>query len=131
MAKHNIVGEIGESVSASWLEKRGYSVFSRNYRQKWGEIDIVARETDVVHFVEVKTVSYETIERLNYAVSHETHRPEENVHSQKLLRLGRAIETWILENNYEGKWQIDVVTVRLVPDKKYAKIKLIENVILE
>ena len=131
MAQHNKIGEIGESIAQNWLRKRGFSVVETNYLKKWGEIDIVSRETDTVHFIEVKTVSYKTQERLDYAVSHETHKPEDNVDSRKIQRLGRAIESWILENKYEGDWQIDVVTVRLVPQDKCAKVKIIENVILE
>jgi len=131
MAKHNEIGRIGEDIAAKWLISNGYSVKEQNYLKKWGEIDIIALKAEKIHFVEVKTVSYETKQDLEYAVSHETWRPEDNVHSEKLKRIGRAIETWIIENNYDSEWQIDVITVRLVPREKFARIKLIENVILE
>ena len=131
MAKHNETGKTGENLASQWIENRGFGIIERNYRKKWGEIDIVARETGIIHFIEVKAVSYETRIDLEYAVSHETWRPEENVHTEKKKRFSRAIETWILENRYQGEWQIDVVTVRLVPREKYAVIKLIDNVIFE
>ena len=128
-SKHTQVGKIGESIAASFLVRHGHIVVERNYRKKWGEIDIVSRETNKIHFVEVKSVSYETRQALDGAVTRSTWRPEENVHSSKLKKLNRAIESWIEENRYQGDWQIDVVAVRMVPREKYAMVKLISNVI--
>ncbi len=109
-------------------------VLEQNYLKKWGEIDVVAHETSLngvkVHFVEVKTVSYETKNDLEQAVSHGTYRPEENVHYKKIQRLNRAIESWIMENNYKGEWEIDVSAVRVVPREKYASVKYLPNIIL-
>ena len=103
----------------------------RNYRKKYGEIDIVARETGgKVHFIEVKTVSYETRSDFD-RISRETWRPEENVHHQKLRKLSRVIEVWLQENEYLGEWQIDVFAVRIVPREKLASITRIENIIIE
>lgn len=131
MAKHNEIGKVGESIAAKWLLSRNYSVIEQNYLRKYGEIDIVARETGKIHFIEVKSVSYETKSNLEYAVSHETWRPEENVHPKKMRRLGNAIQSWILEHKYGGEWQIDIVTVRIVPREKFAQVNMIENVIFE
>jgi putative endonuclease len=120
MARHNEIGRIGEDIAANWLVSRGMQVIKRNYLRKWGEIDIILRQpnrqagetTMKVHFVEVKTVSYETKDALEYAVSHETWRPEENVHKNKIDRFKRAIQTWIAENKYKGDWQTDIITLR-------------------
>jgi putative endonuclease len=131
MAQHNTVGKIGEDIAARWLTDNRYSIVEKNYRKKWGEIDIVARGTGGIHFVEVKSVSYGTKLELNSAISRETWRPEENVHRSKLQRLGRAIQTWLGEHKYKEKWQIDVLTVRLVQTEHYAVVKLIENIVLE
>ena len=131
MAKHNKIGEIGERLASNWLESKGFSILEMNYREKWGEIDVIAKKVKKVYFVEVKTVSYETKKDLEYAVTHETWRPEENVHRSKLNKLSRAIETWMEKYKYRGDFQVDVVTVRVVTREKYAQIKCIENVILE
>jgi len=40
--------------------KQGFSVIGRNYNKPWGEIDIIAQKSDLLCFVEVKTVSRET-----------------------------------------------------------------------
>lgn len=132
MAKHNEIGEIGEDIAEKWLVQKGFTIVERNYLRKWGEIDIVARETTgKIHFVEVKTVSYETKAYLEYAVSHGTWRPEENVHKDKQERLKRAIQTWLLDHKYAGEWQIDIIAIRMVPREKYCRVKLLDNVIFE
>ena len=126
----NEIGAIGEQIAANHYGNRGFSNIETNYLKKWGEIDIVARGTEGVHFIEVKTVSYETKAKLELALSHETWRPEDNVHRAKIERMYRTIKSWILENRYEGDWQIDVAIVRLVPREKFSTIKIIDNVIL-
>ncbi len=131
MAKHNEIGKIGEDLASKWLISNGYQVIERNYLKKFGEIDIVARETNKVHFVEVKTVSYGTKHDLEYAISHETWRPEENIHREKIRRFKNTIEVWLIENKYIGNWQIDIMTVRLVLDEKFVRVNMIDNVIFD
>ena len=126
----NIIGALGEHIAVDYLQKQGFTIVDTNYLKKWGEIDVVARGTDGrVRFVEVKTVSYETKDDLRAAISRGTWRPEENVHLKKIQRLNRAIESWVLEHNYEGEWEIDVLAIRLVPREKYATVKYLPNVI--
>lgn len=48
-------GRLGEVEAARFLEKNGYKVLERNFRCRYGEIDIVAREGRTIAFVEVKT----------------------------------------------------------------------------
>lgn len=126
----NVTGAYGEQIAVNYLKKKGLTILNTNYLKKWGEIDIVARETGKVRFVEVKTVSYETKAALEQAISRGTWRPEENVHVSKIIKLNRAIESWLMENNYEGDWEIDVIAVRIVPRERYASVKYIKNVIL-
>lgn len=132
MARHNEIGKIGEDIATKWLLENEYEVVERNYSKKFGEIDIVARETEgIIHFIEVKSVSYETKADLEYAVSHETWRPEENVHKNKIERLKRTIETWIIERNFDGYWVIDIIAIRLVTKDRFARVKLIGNIVFE
>ena len=123
------IGNMGEDIAEQYLLRNGYNVIQRNYWRKWGELDLIVKKDHMIVFVEVKTVSYETKSDLDRAVTHGTWRPEENVHYHKIQRMNRAIESWIMEHEYEGEWQIDVAAVRVVPREKYATIKLIKNVI--
>jgi putative endonuclease len=47
-------GKWGEDLAIAELERRGYAIIERRYRTRHGEIDIVARDGDVLVFVEVK-----------------------------------------------------------------------------
>ena len=47
-------GKIGEDICCDYLLKKGYSILNRNYRCKSGEIDVIAKKEDTIHFVEVK-----------------------------------------------------------------------------
>lgn len=133
--KRNKIGAYGEEIAANYLKARGLAILETNYLKKWGEIDIVARETlknkALIHFIEVKAVSYETKLELNNAVSRGTWKPEDNVHRKKILKLNRAIESWLSGNSVDSDWQIDVISVRMVPHEKYATVKYIPNVIFD
>lgn len=52
-ARHRL-GECGEDLACRELRQRGYVILDRRYRTRFGEIDIVARDSDVLVFVEVK-----------------------------------------------------------------------------
>lgn len=49
------LGNRGEDQASLYLRKRGLRVVDRQYRQKWGEIDLICRDRETWVFVEVKT----------------------------------------------------------------------------
>lgn len=49
------LGEAGEAIAARYLQKKGYRILERNYRNNLGEIDIIAKDRGVLVFVEVKS----------------------------------------------------------------------------
>ena len=56
-----LVGREGERKVAEYLRKQGYIIVKRNYRERFGEIDIIAEKDNVLAFVEVKTRSENAI----------------------------------------------------------------------
>ncbi len=114
------IGDIGEGVVCSYLERKGYLVLERNYWKPWGEIDIVAKKGSILSFIEVKTISHGTI------------RPEENMHPAKIKRLYRAIQTYLADRKVGDtqEWQIDLACVLLDFSTKKAKVEMIENIVL-
>jgi len=123
------IGNLGEEIACKYLKNKGFAILEQNYWRKWGELDVIAKLDEIVHFVEVKTVSYETKPDLKNAVARGTWRPEEQVHKFKLKKLYKAVETWIADKKYEGEWQIDVVAIRVVPRETYASVKYLANII--
>lgn len=49
------LGRFGEDLAAAQLKREGYHILARNYRNRFGEIDIIAREGRTLCFVEVRT----------------------------------------------------------------------------
>lgn len=128
--KHNKTGATGELVVRKWLINKEFTILADNYQQKWGEIDLIAKRGKVIHFIEVKTVSYDSKADLERYSGRDSWRPEEQVHPKKMLKIQRTIESWLIENAYEGEWEIDIAAVRLVPTERYATVKWIDNVII-
>ncbi|NQV93283.1 YraN family protein [Candidatus Kaiserbacteria bacterium] len=126
---HNEVGKLGEKTASMFLMKRGFNILEQNYWKKWGEIDIIAKNKGKLHFIEVKTVSRENIRDVSRETIDE-YRPEDNLHEKKLKRLSRTIQTYLLEKDYEGEWQFDVVAVFLDIENREAKCRYIEDVII-
>jgi len=50
------IGAIGEDIATDYLKKKGYKILARNFKTKWGELDIVAQKNKIIIFVEVKTL---------------------------------------------------------------------------
>lgn len=121
------LGDIGENIACTFLEKHGFEIIERNYLRKWGEIDIVARKAQVMRFVEVKSVSGVT---LRQGSGQAGYRPEDNMHPGKLRRLARTIQTYMLHKKLDCDFQLDLITVKMNMTTRQARVELIENIIL-
>lgn len=101
----NSAGRDGEELASRWLERNGFQVLARNWRQGRNEIDIVAREADTIAFVEVKT------RRLGPGG-----RPADAVSGSKRRRLARAAAAWIGRHPGEpGEFRFDIIEVVTAP----------------
>jgi len=124
------IGQIGENIAVKFLVKQDFSILDRNYTKKWGEIDIIAEKSNKLYFIEVKSVARETLS----SVTRETldqYKPEDNMHSWKLKRMARTIQTYLLSKNLDEKeWQVDLLVVFLSLKDKNAKIKVVKDIIL-
>ena len=78
-------GDSGEAAIARYLEERSYQVLERQYRCRWGEIDLIARDGVYLVFIEVK-----------YRRDGRTGHPAESVGRQKQQKLIRAAQYYCL-----------------------------------
>ena len=127
MAEHNELGALGERVAEKFLTKRGFVILDRNYRRPWGELDIVARYKGILHFVEVKSVSgFPQGDKDRY-------RPEDNLHRDKVARLKRIIQTYLMDKRVsdETAWRFDLATVFIDGVKRSARVKFIKDIVLD
>jgi putative endonuclease len=51
----HVVGRAGEEAAVRYLNQQGYRILERNYRCRFGEIDLIARDGKTLAFIEVKT----------------------------------------------------------------------------
>lgn len=96
------LGRWGEDVAVRHLEAQGYEVLARNWRCRYGEIDVVARHGDALVFVEVKTRS-----GVGFGA------PAEAVTPRKVARLRLLAGQWLVAEKPRG-WdslRLDVVSV--------------------
>lgn len=63
------IGIIGEEIACKYLRNKGFEIIERNFHSKRGEIDIIAKDIDVVVFAEVKYYSFKSFFLPNYSIS--------------------------------------------------------------
>ena len=98
--KHNQrLGRWGEQVATDFLAGHECEIIARNARTPYGEIDIVAKQGEIVIFVEVKT-----------RTSNKMGLPEESITPRKRRHLVAAAEHYAAEHEIDY-WQIDLVSI--------------------
>jgi putative endonuclease len=125
-SKTQQTGEIGETAVAKNLVKQGFRIIDRNYTRKWGEIDIVAEKGNVLHFIEVKSITVRDM------FSREIfYRPEDHMDSWKIKRLKRILGTYLMNKNIpeDKEWQFDLACVYLI-NGEVKKVEWVLDIIL-
>ncbi len=113
------LGRWGEQQAAQYLESHGYKVLDRNWRCLRGEIDLVAKEGDVLVFVEVKTRR-----------GRDYGTPEEAITKVKAERLLELGQRYMLERDLEDvEWRVDLVAVELDRQGKLLRFEHIPNAV--
>ncbi len=110
------IGRRGEDIAASWLSAHGYVILTRNYRRRFGEIDIVARQDDCLVFIEVKTRS-----------SRKFGAPLDAVTFKKQQQLSLIAGDYLVRHNMTDMLcRFDVVSVTLAAGRS-PKVDIIVN----
>lgn len=106
MAHNLALGAHGEELAAQYLRAAGMEIVERNWRCRYGELDLIGRDAGVTAFVEVKTRS-----GLKFGI------PAEAVTFTKQQRIRRLALLWL--NEQQGPWRqirFDVVSVLVQPE---------------
>lgn len=108
-------GRIGEDIAVKYLADKGYEIVKRNFSNKFGEIDVIAKYKDVLVFVEVKTKKGD-----------EFGMPEEMVGRGKLRKV-KNMATIYLQGR-DVPCRIDVIAVVLSGEDGVNRVTHYENV---
>jgi len=114
MAKHNILGQQGEDIAASYLEQKGYAVLDRNWRCGHKDLDLVVTKDNVIVFVEVKT-----------RTGTEWGDPVDAVTDRKIRRIVNSADAYIRFNQIDMDARFDIVSI-VVEDGEF-KVEHIEQ----
>ncbi len=102
-------GKLGEQMAAACLEKAGYCILERNYRCRFGEIDLIAKDGDTIVFVEVKSRRSD-----HYGM------PQLAVGAEKQRRISKISLYYLQANRLESlNARFDVVAVSLRAEKNH------------
>ena len=108
-------GRIGEGIAEGFLVKKGLELVLRNFSTRFGEIDLIMRDKDILVFVEVKTKK-----GLAFGT------PEEMFTQNKLTRVKRMATVYL--KGKEVKCRIDMVAVVLDEFNEPVSVKHYANV---
>ena len=108
MTEHLELGNWGERIAANFLSEKKWKILEKNLRLQRGEIDIVAMDGKELVVVEVRT---RTLGRIL--------PPEATVGHQKLRKLVRSGEEYVMKNNWQGPWRIDLVAITINNDNSW------------
>lgn len=105
MTSNTQIGRHAEELAWEHLSRQGYRLVERNFRGRFGEVDLIAWDQDVLCFVEVRSRS-----------STDHGDPLESIDRRKINRIGKAAYEWL--ESYRGDWpqmRFDAIGVVLEP----------------
>ncbi len=104
MHKHLERGQRGEQIAFDFLQREGWTILERNWRFSRAEVDLIAKEGDVLVFVEVKT---------RHSDVHGA--PELAVNEKKEALLLDAAQVYMAQIGHEWEIRFDIISVILHP----------------
>lgn len=113
--KNRQTGHLAENLAAAALQEKGYQLLERNFSNRFGEIDLIAKDNGILVFVEVKAKK-----------GTDFGMPEEMINSYKLKRVQNMATIYMKGKNLPCR--IDVVAVILSSADELISLTHYENV---
>jgi putative endonuclease len=100
MAEHNDLGNLGEELAVSYLQKEGYTILDTNWTFQKAEVDIIAQKDDILAVIEVKTRS-----SIAFGL------PQDFVNPKKIQLLVKAIDAYIIKKDLNLNVRFDIIAI--------------------
>lgn len=113
-AKHRF-RRLGEQLTAEYLEEKGYEIVERNFKCRFGEIDVIAQNDRYLAFVEVKTRSAD-------GLSH----PFEAITPSKRAKVIKTAQYYLINHETNLQPRFDAAAV-FTENGALVKIEYLEN----
>lgn len=108
-------GHLAEELAVRTLKNKGYKILKRNFSNRFGEIDIIAKDGETLVFVEVKA-KMGTLFGL----------PEEMINNNKLKRVQNMALVYLKGKNVDCR--IDVIAIVFSGKNQIQRLTHYENV---
>jgi putative endonuclease len=102
LSRHLLLGRRAEDLAVDYVRRLGWTILSRNFSCKLGELDIVALDKEGNELVVVE---------VRYRTFGDMQSPADSIGPKKLRTLVGAGRVWVEEQNWTGPWRIDLVGV--------------------
>jgi putative endonuclease len=129
--ENQILGAQGEQIAENFLRENGYRILSRNWKCKFGELDIVAAKSEGRIFRKTKTVVFVEVKTIDAADAQFVGQAEQNVNYFKQKHLISAAQCYLKANRIspEIPWQIDVIAIEFDVQKSLHKLRHLERAV--
>ena len=100
MAQHNELGKKGEQLAVDFLLENDYEIVARNYRFDKAEVDVIAKQKDILAIVEVKARS-----------TSDFGDPQDFVKPKQIKNLVKAVDEYVTVNDLDVDVRFDIIAI--------------------
>jgi putative endonuclease len=111
-SRHLWLGRRAEDLAADYVQRLGWTVLSRNFSCRLGELDIVALDGGEKELGDEKEL---VVVEVRYRTRGDMQSPADSVGPKKLCSLVAAGRVWVEKQGWTGPWRIDLVGVTASP----------------
>lgn len=115
-------GRAGEELARDYLTKKGFKIIVSNFYTRFGEIDLIMVDSEVLVFVEVKA-----------KVGEDFGLPEEMITNKKIVQIKNMAKIFVQKNQVLVRkypaWRLDAVCLVLNKNQEVKRIRHYENLV--
>ncbi|MFA6677830.1 MAG: YraN family protein [Bacteroidales bacterium] len=100
------LGKKAEKLALDFLEKKGFLLLEKNWRNRHQEVDLIMKYNGIIHFIEVRSLR-----------STKLHWPKETVLQKKQRNLIKAAQSYVYKKHIVNDLCFDIVSISFNHDK--------------